>query len=532
MPPPQAAAAFSAPSPAPKAQAAPSPPQVFSHQQILQVITGILLCILLAALDQTVVVPAVPAIAAELHAFGHLSWIVSAYLLTSTAATPIYGKLSDMYGRRALLLPAIALFIAASALCALSQNLVQLIAFRALQGLGGGGLMAMAQAAIADVVSPRERGRYQGYMAGTWGVASVAGPVVGGWFTDHLSWTFVFWINVPFGLAAMVLCNRALKLLPVRGLRGKIDYTGAALLTGGVTALLLVLSWGGSEYRWDSPEIIALIVLCVVLFAGLVAVERRASEAILPPRMFRENVFTRGVALAFISSIGLLGTTFLLPLLFQLTRGADASSSGFLVTPFLVLSTVGAFTGGQMSRRLGRTKGIVLVGFSLGALAFAAMAAMGPSTPLILLIVAMAVEGFGIGICLPNILVMVQNAAERRDVGTATGALLFLRSLGGAFGSTMVGALLTGVFTYRLTALGYPGHADLGALNPGGSLAAAAPAARAAGAAALSSGFSVAFGACCVLFVVGFVISLGLRDIPLRTVSGATPEDTPGTLGH
>ena len=202
-----------------------------------------------------------PTIAADLNAFGHLSWIVTAYLLTSTAATPIYGKLSDMWGRRALLLPALALFIIASVLCALSQNLVQLIVFRALQGVGGAGLMSMAQAAIADVVSPRERGRYQGYMAGTWGVASVAGPVVGGWFTDHLSWTFVFWINAPLGLVAMVLCNRALKLLPVRNGRGRIDYLGAALLTGGVTALLLVLSWGGQEYPSASPHILTLLAL-------------------------------------------------------------------------------------------------------------------------------------------------------------------------------------------------------------------------------------------------------------------------------
>ena len=489
------------------------------------------MCILLAALDQTVVIPAVPAIAAELHAFGHLSWIVSAYLLTSTAATPIYGKLSDMYGRRALLLPALALFIVASVLCALSQTLTQLIIFRALQGLGGAGLMAMAQAAIADVVSPRERGRYQGYMAGTWGVASVAGPVVGGWFTDHISWTFVFWINVPFGLAAMWLCNRALKLLPVKNMGGKIDFGGAALLTGGVTAFLLVLSWGGSEYPWLSPPILSLIVLSALLFGCLVWLEGRVSDPILPPRLFREMVFTRGVTLAFLSAVGLLGTTFLLPLFFQLIRGADASSSGFLVTPFLLLNTVGAFTGGQLARRFGRTKNIIIAGLILACLGFAGLAAITPTTPLALVLAAMAVVGFGIGICLPNIMVMVQNAAERRDVGTATGAMLFLRSLGGAFGSTMVGALLTGVFAARLAAEGYAGGADLGALKPGGMLAVLGPTALAAGRTALSAGFSMAFGACLLLFVVAIVIALGLRDIPLRTVAGSAPEE-PQPLGH
>ena len=392
--------------------------------------------------------------------------------------------------------------------------------------------MAMAQAAIADVVSPRERGRYQGYMAGTWGVASVAGPVVGGWFTDHLSWPFVFWINVPLGLAAMVLCNNALKLLPVRHIRGTIDYLGAALLTGAVTALLLVLSWGGSEYPWESAPVLGLGGLSVILFGLLIWTERRVPDPILPPRMFREMVFTRGVTLAFLSALGLLGTTFLLPLFFQLVRGVDASSSGLLVTPFLALNTVGAFTGGQMARRLGRTKGIVLVGFSMGCVGFAIMAALTPTTPLWLVMVGMSVLGFGIGICMPNIMVMVQNAAERRDVGTATGAMLFLRSLGGAFGSTLVGALLTGVFATRLAASGYPGDADLGALKPGGALAVLGPAALHAGRVALSAGFSMAFGACLLLFVVALVVAAGLRDIPLRTVAGSAPAEEPGTLGH
>ena len=510
----------------------PATGAVYSHQQILRVITGIMLCILLAALDQTVVIPAVPAIAAQLNAFGHLSWIVSAYLLTSTAATPIYGKLSDMYGRRALLLPALALFIVASVLCALAQSLAQLIVFRGLQGLGGAGLMAMAQAAIADVVSPRERGRYQGYMAGMWGIASVAGPVVGGWFTDNISWTFVFWINVPLGLAAMWLCNRALKLLPVRNLRGRIDYLGAALLTSAVTCFLLVLTWGGSEYPWLSAPVLSLAAAALILTGVLVWHERRVADPILPPRMFREPVFTRGVMLAFLTATGLLGTTFLLPLFFQLVRGADASASGFLILPFLAFNVLGAFTGGQLARRLGRTKIIILMGLTGAAIGYAAMSVVGPQTPLGLVMGAMALSGIGLGICMPNTLVMVQNAAERRDVGTATGALLFLRSMGGAFGSTMVGALLTVTYAAHLTLAGYPqAAADLGAVKQGGVLAWLGPAAEAAGIAALAAGFRHAFQACLVLFLIGLVIAFGLRDIPLRTVSAGAPEE-PAALGH
>ena len=513
------------------AKAAPSG-AVYSHQQIIRVITGIMLCILLAALDQTVVIPAVPAIATQLNAFGHLSWIVSAYLLTSTAATPIYGKLSDIYGRRALLLPALMLFIVASVLCALSQSLIQLIVFRGLQGLGGAGLMAMAQAAIADVVSPRERGRYQGYMAAMWGVASVAGPVVGGWVTDHLSWTFVFWINVPLGLAAMWLCNRALKLLPVRKLQARIDYVGAALLTAGVTCFLLVLSWGGTEYPWVSAPIAGLAVASVLLFVLLVWNETRVSDPILPPRMFSESVFTRGVMLAFMTGTGLLGTTFLLPLFFQLVRGVDASASGLLVMPYLVFNVIGAFTGGQLARRLGRTKIIIVVGLVASCAGFAGLALVTPHTPSLPVLCAMALAGAGLGVCMPNTLVMVQNAAERRDVGTATGALLFLRSLGGAFGSTLVGALLTGIYAARLTAAGFPQAAsDLSAIKPGGILAVLGPAAESAGTAALSSGFHYAFLALLVLFIVAVLISLGLRDIPLRTVSAGAPEE-PAAIGH
>ena len=500
----------------------------YSHQQILRVVTGIMLCILLAALDQTVVVPAVPAIAAQLKAFGHLSWIVSAYLLTATAATPLYGKLSDIYGRRALLLPALALFIVASVLCALSRTLPQLIAFRALQGLGGAGLMSMAQAAIADVVAPRERGRYQGYMAGMWGVACVAGPVVGGWFTDHLSWTYVFWINVPVGFAAMALCNRALKLLPVPGPRQvRIDYAGAALLTTGAVAFLLMLSWGGSEVSWLSPVLFGLLALSAASVGALVWHERRAPDAILPPRLFNEPVFARGVMLAFLSSIGLLGTTFLLPLFFQLVRGADASASGLLVIPFLVANVVGAFGGGQVARRLGRTKPTIVVGFAAATAGFLPLLTIGQATPETVVVAGMTVVGLGIGVSLPNVLVMVQNAAERRDVGTATGALLFLRSMGGAFGTTLVGALLTGTFAVRLGQAGYPGSMDLGAMQPGGTLAILGPAAMAAARTALAGSFRMAFGACLAATLVALVLALGLRDIPLRS---AAPKEA--ALGH
>ncbi len=511
------------PSPDTKPQAADLPP-AYSHQQILRVVTGIMLCILLAALDQTVVIPAVPAIAADLGAFGHLAWIVTAYLLTSTAATPIYGKLSDIYGRRALLLPALVLFIAASLLCGFAQSLPQLIAARALQGLGGGGLMAMAQAAIADVVSPRERGRYQGYMASMWGVASIAGPVVGGWMTDNLSWRWVFWINLPLGLAAMWLCNRALRTIQTTRRPARIDGWGALLLAAGVTALLLMLSWGGVEFEWLSAPVLAAGGLGIVLLLVLARHERRVVDPILPPHLFADQTFLRGVAIAFLTSLGLFGATFLLPLYFQLVLGVDASRSGLLVMPFLAATVVGAMLSGQAARRLGRTRGIVLIGVAVSAVSFAALALMAGRSPVWLLLPVSFALGVGTGATMPSVLMQVQNAAAHRDVGAATGSLLFLRSMGGAFGSTLVGSLLAARFNAGLHAAGIAGDIDLGSLRTGTSaLGIGLVQARAA----LASGFQLSFAACAVVLAAAVVVTLGMPDLQLRS-GPSVPRD----IGH
>ncbi len=505
------------------AEAAPAPPTThpdglpnYSHAQIIRVITGILLCILLAAIDQTVVVPAVPAIAAELHGFSHLAWIVSAYLLTSTSATPIYGRLSDIYGRRALLLPGIVIFIIASGLCGAAQTLWQLIAFRALQGVGGGGLMAMAQAAIADVVAPRERGKYQAYMAGTWGVASVAGPILGGWMTDQLSWRWIFWINLPIGVAAFVLSNRALKLLPVRRLTVRIDYAGAALLTACVTAILLVMSWGGNEYPWTSAPVLATAAAAVVLLGLLMWREHAAADPLVPPRLFGNSVFSRGVLIAALTAGSMFGGTFLLPLFFQLLHGADASSSGTLIVPFLASNVVGAYVSGQLARRLGRAKPILLGGLAMAAAGFFLLALLGAQTGHLRSMIAMLVVGFGIGIVSPASLVMVQNAADRRDVGVVTGTLLFLRAMGAALGSTLVGALLSGRFAEGLAARGVTTPIDLGALRQHVALA-LPPATRQAAEAALVGAFHLSFLVCAGLAAAALAIGLWLRDLPLKS---------------
>lgn len=501
----------------------------YNHAQILRVIFGIMLCMLLAALDQTVVIPAVPAIAHDLRSYEHLAWIVTAYLLTSTAATPIFGKLSDIHGRRAVMNPAIAIFMIASALCALSQNLPELIIARGLQGIGGAGLFAMAQAAIADVVTPRERGRYQGYLAGTWAVASIAGPVIGGYVTEGLSWRWIFWMNLPLGLLAILLCDRALRLLVVVPRRSRIDIPGALLMTGAVTALLLMLSWGGTAYDWLSWPVVTTGLLGLLLLGGLTMQERRATDPLLPPRLFANDIFIRGISVAFFGSLALFVATFLLPINFQLVHGYGPEAAGLLVMPYLVLSTLGSYVAGQLTRRLGKSKLILLLGLGGAAIGSLLMTLNTVETNMVLIVAESALLGIGIGMVMPTSIVVVQNAVEQRDIGSATGALLLLRSVGGAFGSTVAGSLLTLRFRQSEHAAHLRHTIDFGALSQGAhaldGLSARAHDAIRHG---LASGFALAYLVTAALLVIAVLIVAGLRDLALR--SSAKPE-TP-TIGH
>jgi EmrB/QacA subfamily drug resistance transporter len=463
----------------------------YSHREVIRVIGGIALCILLSALDQTIVAPAIPAMSADLGGFGDFSWIISAYLLTSTAATPIIGKLSDSYGRRKLTLASIVVFTAASALCGLAQSLPQMIAFRALQGIGGAGLIAMAHAAIADVVTPRERGRYQVYMSGMWGLASIGGPVVGGLMTEHWSWRAIFWVNLPLSLVAYRLSSRALRLLPPRHVHGaRIDVAGAALLTVAVVCCLVLIGRVGHA-GGAAPLTAALIVAGVAALVALAWQERRATDPMLPLRLFGEPVVVRGFIMSFTNSLITFATTLLFTLHAQLVNGVGAGQSGLLLTPYLLTFVALSFGGGRLSRRLGRTRAIMSAAFACCAAGLLLLASVSAGTPLYIAVLYSLLIGAGIGLVQPNITVTIQNACERRDVGVATGCMLLLRSIGGAFGAAMAGAIVA-----QGMAAG-----DVAGLD----------------ASFLDASFHWAFLACAVVALLSLGVALTTRDLALRS---------------
>ena len=477
-------------------------------------LSGTVLGMFLGALDQTVVATSLPAMVGELHGMEHMAWTVSAYLLTSTASTPIYGKLSDIYGRSALFRTAIAIFLVGSVGCALAHSMGQLIAGRTVQGLGAGGLVSLALTIIADIVPPRERGRYQGYFTAVWSTATVGGPLLGGVLVDALSWRYVFWINLPIGIAGLLICGTQLKRLPRPGRTKPIDALGAALMVPAIVALLLVTTWAGSAYPWSSPIILGLIALAAALVAALVFQERRADDPLLPPRLFRGNVFVLGNAMAFLTGAASVGATIFLPLFLQVVIGASASNSGLLILPLMLGITVGATATGRLVRLTGRYKLFPIVGFAVAAASFLTMIGVTRATPPVLYGTVMALLGAGLGPMGPAVTVAVQNAVEWRDMGTATSLTSFFRSMGGSFGVALLGAILLA----GLTRAGGGALNSSGLLHGGPAMIAALPDPLRQ---SVVAGFTHSFR---YLYLVGAAISalacgmaLFLRELPLRS---------------
>jgi EmrB/QacA subfamily drug resistance transporter len=431
---------------------APTRGVALTSRQLALVFAGLMLGMLLAALDQTIVATALPTIVGELGGLNHLSWVVTAYLLTSTASTPLYGKLSDLYGRKQLFQLAIVMFLAGSVLAGLAQNMTQLVAFRAVQGLGAGGLISMAMAIIGEVVSPRERGRYQGWLGAVFGLASVAGPLAGGLLTDNLSWRWVFYVNVPVGLVALGFTTFALNL-PFRRREHAIDYVGAALLVAGVTSVLLVTVWGGGQYAWDSPLILGLAASGLVLLTVFFAWERRAAEPILPLHLFRNRVVAVATGMMFLIGLALFGAIVFLPVFLQLVAGASATNSGLLLLPLMGGIIVTSVVTGRLITRTGRYKIFPVVGTFLILTGFALLATIGVGTSQALVSTYMVVLGAGIGANMQVLVLAVQNAVRPRDLGTATSTASFMRSLGASFGTAIFGAILNARLTTELARL-------------------------------------------------------------------------------
>lgn len=426
----------------------PDSPAEFTHRQILVIMSGLMLGMFLASLDQTIVSTALPTIVGDFHRSDLLSWVITAYLLASTASTPLWGKAGDLYGRKRVFQLAIVVFLIGSALCGASQNMFELIAFRGLQGIGGGGLISLVFAIIGDVIPPRQRGRYQGYFGAVFGVSSVVGPLAGGFAVDSLSWRYIFYINLPLGIVALIVTNRVLKL-PVRTRQVRIDWWGALLLVAGVSAILLATQSGGTDYPWSSWRIVGLFALGAILLAGFGIRERFAPEPILPLELFRVQVFTVANVIAFVSGVAMFGALAFLPQYLQLVHGVSATASGLLLLPLLLGLLVMSIWSGRYISRTGNYRWFPLVGTILVTIGITLLTRVGAHTSLVIVGSYILVFGAGLGLFMQVLTLVVQNAVPMRLMGVGTSSVTFFRSMGGAIGASALGAVLTARLAYE-----------------------------------------------------------------------------------
>jgi len=477
-------------------------PSRISHEKVRVVFGGLLLVMLLAALDSTIVATALPTIVKELGGLDHISWVVTAYLLAQTIVTPIYGKLGDLYGRKRVLQFAIVIFLIGSALCGLSQTMTHLILFRAIQGFGGGGLMVTTQAVVGDIIPPRDRGRYQGIFGAAFGVASIAGPLLGGYFTTNLTWRWIFYINLPLGILALVVLAAT---LPAQSsfLRHAVDYAGAALLAAALAAVVLVTDLGGTEYPFSSPFMIGLIILAVVALVAFLFVEGRASEPILPLHLFRiRDVWVTSVV-GLIIGFALLGSVTYLPLFLQIVKGLSPTASGLRMVPLMGGTLVTSILAGQIVSRTGRYKIFPIIGTTLVTLSLFLISRMTIETSIFTASLYMLLLGLGLGFVMQVLIIAVQNAVDYHDLGVATSNAILFRFIGGSLGTALLGAVLATQLNKNITPE------------------------------SVATSLRTVFLVAAAVASLGLLLSLLLPERPLRqTIAAATEADIGGDIGQ
>ncbi|MCH0565149.1 MULTISPECIES: MDR family MFS transporter [unclassified Streptomyces] len=497
------------------------------------VLLALMIAMMLAMLDNMIVGTAMPTIVGELGGLEHLSWVVTAYTLATAASTPIWGKLGDMYGRKGSFMTSIVIFLIGSALSGIAQDMGQLIGFRAVQGLGAGGLMVGVMAIIGDLVPPRERGKYQGMMAGVMALAMIGGPLVGGSITDHWGWRWTFYINLPLGVVALGLISAVLHL-PKKLSRARIDYLGAGLLTVGITSIVLVTTWGGTEYAWTSARIMELIGIGVAALIGFVFWQTKAAEPVLPLHIFRSGNFTLMSVIGFITGFAMFGATLFLPLYQQAVQGASATNSGLLLLPMLGAMLVTSMVAGRVTTNTGRYKVFPITGGVLMTAGLYLLSTMDTETTRLTSGVYMAVLGAGMGCLMQITMLVAQNSVSMKDMGVASSSTTLFRTLGSSFGVAIMGALFShrvqDVMAARAGALGSK-ITEQSAQLDAASLARLPAAAREAYQHAVSSGTHSAFLLGAAVAVIVLVSSLFVTEVPLKGAGPGKDEAGQDTAG-
>lgn len=485
------------------------------------IFVAILLGMLMAALDQTIVATALPTIVANLGGAGHQSWVVTSYLLASTIITALVGKFGDLFGRKRVFQAAVVFFVAGSVLCGLSSSMGMLVASRALQGIGGGGLMVTAMALIGEVIPLRDRGRYQGAMGAVFGVTTVIGPLLGGYFTDHFTWRWAFWINVPISVVVFFVAAAAIPALSDRT-KPVIDYTGIVFVGLGAAGLTLATSWGGTTYPWGSPTIIGLFVGSVSALCAFAWVESRAPAPILPTRLFGSPVFTVCCVLSFVVGFAMLGALTFLPTYMQFVDGVSATTSGLRTLPMVVGMLTTSMGSGVIVGRTGRYKIFPVAGTAVMAVAFFLMSRMDPSTSVVVQSLFLVILGAGIGMCMQTLVLIVQNTVDFDDLGVATSGVTFFRTIGSSFGAAIFGSLFTNFLHSRIGPAMAAGRAPAAAAASPEALHRLPRQEAAPIVAAYSESLTQVFLWAVPVALVGFVLALFLRQVPLRQMHDST----------